>query len=273
VIRSLPYTPSLAQIVEHALRLAMGDVHTAMPGRIERYDRAKQVADVKPLLKAWREQEDGTTIFEELPVIPNVPVYCFGGGGFRITMPIRQGDVCELVFAERSTDRWQKLGGIQDPTDRRRFHLADALAFVGLHDDTAPWSHAPEDAMSIGHDSGPQVLFSASAVELGADEQHRATEAAVLGTTYRSHEDQLLDAIDQALTQILTDLTAALTGFTSAVGLLATPTVGGALAGPGFTTFATELAAASLELVTIKNAIAAFKANAGSYLSTLVKVR
>ena len=47
-----------------------------------------------------------------LPILPDVPVMFFGGGGMTITAPIKPGDECLVIFADRCIDGWWWLGGV-----------------------------------------------------------------------------------------------------------------------------------------------------------------
>lgn len=265
-------TPSLAQVLDAVIARRLADTHTAMPGRVERYDAAKQVVDVQPLLKSRIVLEDGTSADESLPVLVNLPVVFPGAGGFRLTFPVKQGDGVLVVFSEASIDRWQKLGGEQ-ATDGRRFHLADGIALVGLHDDTQAWTGAAADDLTIGKDGGPQLVVKAAELHLGGNDGDAATHPAVLGDTYRNAEDGLLDQVTQSLTQVATKLGVAATGLTTAAAANAIPIVGGALASPGFATVVTQLGLIATDLGTILSAIASFKAGGAQHLSQIVKVK
>ena len=99
-------SPDLAEVLRAAVFQGLADTHTAMPGRVEKYDSQRQKADVKPLLKRTVVNLDGTELSEELPVIPDVPVVFPRAGGFFISLPIKKGDFVLLVFCERSIDNY-----------------------------------------------------------------------------------------------------------------------------------------------------------------------
>jgi hypothetical protein len=44
-------TPTFAQLLRHAIDNRLLDVHTALIGRIEKYDEGTQLADIKPVTK------------------------------------------------------------------------------------------------------------------------------------------------------------------------------------------------------------------------------
>lgn len=117
----------LGDLLEAAIATHLENTHTAIPGVV--VSGGGGLVNVKPSLN--RMLRDGTV--EEMPVIPNVPVWFPRGGGASITWPVGAGDGCLLIFAERSLDEWKGSGGSVSPDDPRRHGLSDAIAFVGLN--------------------------------------------------------------------------------------------------------------------------------------------
>lgn len=103
-------------------------MHTCMPGTILSYDASSQMASVQPSLN--RQQPDGRE--EKMPVVNNVPVVWPRSGGASMTFPVKPGDGCLLLFAERSLDEWKSSGGEVTPRDARRADLSDAVALMGF---------------------------------------------------------------------------------------------------------------------------------------------
>ena len=147
-------TPTFAELLNLLAERAAGSIRVGLPGRVERYDSAKQLADVQPLVADQYEAEDGTPTAVRLPVITNVPVIFQGAGGMRITFPVQVGDTVWIMFSDRSLDAWLDQGGETQPTDPRRHHLSDAVCFPGLHSNNKPWSGAESGVITLGSDSG-----------------------------------------------------------------------------------------------------------------------
>lgn len=105
------------------------EANFCLPAKIVKYYPDLQYADVQIQLKT--KYEDGTV--KALPTLPNIPVKWprANGGKSFIHLPLAIGDDVTLVFAQRSLDNWKTQGGMQDPADRRKFHLSDAVALVG----------------------------------------------------------------------------------------------------------------------------------------------
>lgn len=179
-------TYTLGGVIKEGISRALAEVHTACAGRIVRYDAAKQLADVKPLVQITYYDESGAAVTESLPVVPNVPVVFPGAGGFRITFPVKAddqtGDTVLLVFAEGSIDRWLASGGNDvDPQDERRFHLSDGIAILGLRDFAHALKAAPTDRMTVGDDAGLQMHIDGTSIRIGANDSP-SLDAAALGT-------------------------------------------------------------------------------------------
>lgn len=120
---------TMSGAIEQAIKVRFNNVHTALPGQIEKYDYSTQKADVKPLIK--KKYVDGT--IESLPVIANVPVVWPGGTNSSLTFPLKRGDGVLLIFAERAIGDWLAEGGDAEPEDPRKFDLTDAIAIPGLY--------------------------------------------------------------------------------------------------------------------------------------------
>lgn len=120
---------SLEKIVYQMIENRLADLHTAIPGRIETYDKATQKASVKPLLK--REYKDGQA--DEYPVITAVPVVFPGTSNGILHFDLIKGDGCLLIFSERSIDKWLSSGDVVSPNSRRKHDLSDAIAIPGLY--------------------------------------------------------------------------------------------------------------------------------------------
>lgn len=160
-------SPTLDNVLRRAMESHQMNIHTALPGRVETYDAATQLANVKPLIKRAFVADEVETL-EPLPIINNVPVQ-FPRAGIRfISLPIKVGDHVLLVFNERSIDKWQAGSGDDtDPTDLRMHNLSDAVAIPGFYPDSEKLDDADPDNIVIGEDGGVQVHVADDKIELG----------------------------------------------------------------------------------------------------------
>lgn len=148
---------SIERIIEHHL----AELHTAMPGIVQKYDASKQLADVQPVFqRLFLDDEDAPQTYE-LPVITDVPVAFPQGGGAYLTFPLAKGDRVLLVFSQRSLDAWKESDGKTQmlPGETRRHHLSDAVALAGIATARNPIPNASSKDVVLGAASGQKVML------------------------------------------------------------------------------------------------------------------
>lgn len=200
--------PSPAEVIRLALAAHERRLRVCLPGRIERYDPAKRSADVKPLIMDVFEDTDGARQVESLPVIPGVPVAFPGGGGFWLTFPVKKGDLCLLLFADASLDRWKSKGGEVDPGEIRPHDLSSAVALVGVLDFAAPVEAHAENVV-LGKGDGTRVEITPDGhVDVTADKVNVTSGDIRLGSESASKAVALAPDSDDALTSLHNRITA-----------------------------------------------------------------
>ncbi len=155
-IRSRELTADTA--LELSFMDAMIDKRTAMPGVIKKInvvDGALRSVDVQPAtnLLLAKDQGLGNTP-QPLPIISGVPVVLpyAQKEGLSITLPIKVGDECLLIIADRSIDNWQFNGGVQSPVETtvpRTHDLTDAICIPGLSNNVTEIEDYAFDAIEI----------------------------------------------------------------------------------------------------------------------------
>lgn len=102
-------------------------------GQIQSFDKVHQTATVQIMHKEEYEYNFIERQLNEYPLLEEVPVVVLGGGGGRLTFPIKKGDTCLLLFNDYELDGWW-ISGESRPSDFPRKHdLSDAVALVGLN--------------------------------------------------------------------------------------------------------------------------------------------
>ena len=125
-----------------------GKIRCALPGIIQSFNAATQIATVQPAIKM--KVNLGEEVKQlDLPVVENVPVVLpfAQTAGLLLTLPIKPGDECLLIFADRAIDNFTQHGGTQ-PT-----------VTTASEDTPTPRSHSLSDAICIpGIISNPQAV-------------------------------------------------------------------------------------------------------------------
>lgn len=175
-------TPTIGAVLDAWRDALQDELHTALPGRIERYNATEQTADIVPLIKRALGRDDGTIGYEVMPTVRAVPVIWPRSGSWFLHMPLAAGDSVLLVCCERDLARWRQTGDVSPPLDVRHHHLAHAVAIPGLFPRGREISAAntPSSgetaALVLGNDagatirvkSGGEVEIAAETVKLGA---------------------------------------------------------------------------------------------------------
>jgi hypothetical protein len=186
-----PPRRSLAEAIRRAVALGLADAHSSLPARVTRVDLAAGVVDAVPLIMDVIDDGAGGRRAVAFPVVTNVPIQVANGGGFRITFPWAVGDVCTLVFADRSIDVWlAKGGGPVDPIDPRAHALSDGVVAIPSTNPSAPWT-IDAAAMTLGKEGGLQIKIANGEIDLGA-----ATDFVALATAVGTQLTALKTAIN-----------------------------------------------------------------------------
>lgn len=154
------YTKHMRSVVVDAIERALFELHTGLPARVQSYDPATQSAVVQPLIQRVYLDPDGVARIYTLPPISNVPVLFLAGGGWVLHMPLAEGDLAYLTFAERSLDTWLDTDGQTpvDPLIARKHDLSDAVLHPGLRPRRAPIANLSPSNMVLGREDGSTVL-------------------------------------------------------------------------------------------------------------------
>jgi len=133
--------PSEEELHETRMQQLSLATDNALIGRIQSYDAATQTADIVPMVKQQIPRPDGTFDYEDLPMLPCVPVLWLGVGPWFVAMSVEPGDSVLIIcldgdhspwWASRRTEGMTGLSratqGRVVPADLGRHHLAHAVA-------------------------------------------------------------------------------------------------------------------------------------------------
>lgn len=115
---------------------SMGDswqnvLRVACPGIIQSFDPETQTVTVQLALREHITKPDFTKEWINLPLLLDVPIVIPRADEYCLTMPIREGDECLVIFADMCIDAWFTYGGIQNQIEKRRHDLSDGFAILG----------------------------------------------------------------------------------------------------------------------------------------------
>jgi hypothetical protein len=174
-----------AELIRRALESRILEVWTSFPARVTAYDSATQTADVAPVIRRPLPTEDGGSVAEDLPVIPNVPILFPRGGGdsYAMTWQIQPGDHVLVHVSAVSFAGWRRTGETSDPGDVRSHSLGNAYAIPGAA------HNAQSAALAQAQDAA--MVLEAPMIKLGAG----ATDFVALASIVMANLNALKDAI------------------------------------------------------------------------------
>lgn len=139
-------------------------LRVAIPGIVQSFDTSTQMATVQiaiqenvriPIL-----QPNGlpplTAQKQTVAIAPlqTVPVMFLRSGGYSVLSPVNAGDECMLLFSDACISAWKQSGGVQKQLRRRRHDLSDAVAIMGVWNQTRVFNDFPTDHLELRSDDG-----------------------------------------------------------------------------------------------------------------------
>lgn len=161
--------------------LIFSTLRVAIPGIIQSFDPDTVTATIQPALK-------GVTDGESNPVslLTTVPVIFPRGGGCTLTFPVKAGDECLVIFADRCVDFWWQSGGVQEPADDRMHDLSDAFCIVGPQSQAQKISGISNSAAQLRTDDGAAFVEVAAGHNITVKTPGQLLANAQGGTTITS---------------------------------------------------------------------------------------
>jgi hypothetical protein len=132
--------PDLRAILDQEQDNTFSSFNCVQVGVINTFDTSKQSATItlvnaRAVYNTVQGSPAGANapqIFQ-YPLLVDVPVFVLNGGGAVMTMPIKGGEPCIVLFNDRDLDPWWSNGTQGAPPNSLRMHsLADGMALVGI---------------------------------------------------------------------------------------------------------------------------------------------
>lgn len=141
----------------------MGDnwqnnLRVACPGIIQSFNAEEQTVTVQLALREEVKDYDYNKHWTDMPLLLDVPLVLPRAGGYCITMPVKRGDECLVIFADMCIDAWWQNGGIQNQVEKRRHDLSDGFAILGIWSQPKRVKNYSEDSCQIRNEKGTSMI-------------------------------------------------------------------------------------------------------------------
>lgn len=166
---------ALAEVLASERKTLNEQLRVALPGIIQSFDPASITAVVQPAIRYIERDNDGNKSTKDYPLLVDVPVVFPRGGGCTLTFPIKEGDECLVIFADRCIDFWWQSGGIQEPVDGRMHDLSDAFCIVGPQSQAKKISGISTTSAQLRTDDGSAFIEVSAGGDITATTAGNAT--------------------------------------------------------------------------------------------------
>lgn len=158
--------PSWTDVLNRLKLNLSAEINCIQIGSIQTFDAVTQSASVQLLLKKVVEvQADGTRVFQERPILLDVPVMVLFGGNSFLSMPIAAGDNCIVLFNDREINQWYEKGGVQVPLTYRTHDLSDAIAIVGIRSLQNSIADYLADGVRLSYSAASRISLTEDQIE------------------------------------------------------------------------------------------------------------
>lgn len=174
-----------SDLLQAVMRNAAYSLRVAMPGVIVDFNATAQTCSIDLAIQD-RVVLNGKTQYLQIPRLLDVPVVLPRAGGFTLTMPIKAGDECLVVFADMCINAWWASGNAADGKGGyigtqherpRRHDFSDAFAIVGCWNQKRVISNYNTSAAQLRSDDGNTVI------ELGKSEVTVTAQTVTVNST------------------------------------------------------------------------------------------
>lgn len=133
---------SLAGVFKEVLKKFAQRTDDMLPAIVETYDRAANIARVRPLIQVVTTEGD----LVSRAAIQSVPVLQLGGGGFLISFPLVAGDLGWIKASDRDLSLFRQNFSEAAPNTKRMHSFEDAIFIPDIMKD---YSIAGEDSSGL----------------------------------------------------------------------------------------------------------------------------
>lgn len=138
-------------------------MNTCIPAIVDEFDVNTQRVSATPAIQAKYVTPDGEVQYIDYPKITNIPLAITKCPGLSITCPVKKGQVCTLIFSQRSIDNFlldstKPMPPFEGPDVKtsaiRCMDMTDALCFPGVITNKETISNYNNNAIEIRSTDG-----------------------------------------------------------------------------------------------------------------------
>jgi len=196
----------LTSLIRESFNELMNDVHVCLPAEIIKYDADTMTCSAQPLIQRRFYRRANP---EKYPVINRIPVVFSRTANAMIRLPVKNGDIVTLVFADHELSNWVNSKGASNVyLENRKHHINDCFAFVGGYPIGKPHTAKNPDALEI-------IVAEETKITIGNESEE------LLQIAYNAFTE--LKALTEKLSDTLTNIQALTVTSSVGGGVTSTP--------------------------------------------------
>lgn len=134
-------------------------LRVSCPGIIQSFDEDTQTVTVQLALREQiKSPDESESRWFKIPPLLDVPLVFPRSGGYLLTLPIKKGDECLVLFSDMCIDAWYSHGGIQNQIEKRRHDLSDAFAIPGIWSQPNKIKEYSTESTQLRNESGDSYI-------------------------------------------------------------------------------------------------------------------
>lgn len=150
--------PSEYEIYKSFADAIKSSIRVSIPGIIQSFDSTTQTCTIQPAIREEVTNLDYSTSWKDLPLLLDVPISIPKAGNFALTLPIKKGDECLVIFSDMCIDGWLSLGGLQNQIEKRRHDLSDCFCILGTYSQPNIIHNYSTDSAQLRNLDGTQYI-------------------------------------------------------------------------------------------------------------------
>jgi hypothetical protein len=174
---------SIQETMDNLFDGYLSEINTGVPCYVVNIDLNKYTVDVQPVFKSLYQDVDNE-IEQDHPIINDVPIMIYRGGGFMVKPPIKKGDIGYLHFCQRSIDDYQDTDGKAQllAGENRKHDINDALFFPAITTNKNKPSYTNNDGLVIGKEDGNSITKWTNDIEITTNEYKVSASQVKIGS-------------------------------------------------------------------------------------------
>ena len=133
-------------------------MYCSLPAIISSVNYENQTLEANPVTIMRKVDDSGKVTDFKLPMLIDVPFQCYKGGNYSITVPVKVGDECLIVFTDVDFSAWWQNGGFNFAEHGCRHAYSNAMAIVGFSSEINSIQNYNPNAVEIRNADGTQKI-------------------------------------------------------------------------------------------------------------------